>query len=211
MSRACRCAWSSTRRAHRTETARPWFSAKSANAFRGSNCFWADCRLQRLSGQKRRGQVAGTPARNREAHRRHERLRHPATVDGSSSKPILGSAGTGVWPRTTVPSPDTLAAFITSAAIQFGLRRLARERRLFESGSQPERGVDRRPRRVALGLRLQAGDMHHPEFCACRLGRCVLLACPALKFPCYFVPHRVPQIEGFVPVLAAVFTNKVHR
>jgi transposase len=82
-------------------------------------------RLQRPSGQGCRGQIAGAPARNRQAHRRHQRLRRPA--------PEMGRRANLPWfgrnrrlAKDYQNLAETLAAFVTLAAIQFAIRRLAR-------------------------------------------------------------------------------------
>jgi len=46
-------------------------------------------RLQRPSGQGCRGQIAGAPARNRQAHRRHQRLRRPAPEMGRRANLLM--------------------------------------------------------------------------------------------------------------------------
>ena len=60
-------------------------------------------RLQRPSGQGCRGQIAGAPARNRQAHRRHKRLRRPAPEMGRRANLLM------VWPqppsRQRLPEP----------------------------------------------------------------------------------------------------------
>src|SRR3984885_14726435 len=91
-------------------------------------------RLQRPSGQRRRRQIAGAPARNRQAFGRHQGfvvLPRRWVVERTFS-----------WfGRNRRPAKDyenlaeTLAAFITLAAIQFAIRHLARAQ-AFESGSQ---------------------------------------------------------------------------
>lgn len=83
-------------------------------------------RLQRSSGQCSGHQGAGSAPRNRQANRRHERVRGAAA-------PLGGRANLSWFGRNRRLDKDwenladTLRTFVTLAAIQLALRRLARK------------------------------------------------------------------------------------
>ena len=125
MSKACRCAWSSIPPACRIATARPSSSTRSANAFPGSNS----------SGPT----PATTLTRSKTPSRRSPGLRLEIVKRTDDMKGFV------VLPRRWVVErtfswfgrnrrlakdyenlADTLAAFVTLAAIQFAIRRFAR-------------------------------------------------------------------------------------
>jgi hypothetical protein len=117
MSKACRCAWSSTRRASRTATARqrfPWLEL-----------VWAD---SGYNAHQVKDAVAMSPGL---------RLEIVKCTDGMKGLVVLPRDGSSKWTfswfgRNRRQSKDfenlaeTLAAFVTLADIQLALRRIRR-------------------------------------------------------------------------------------
>ena len=87
--------------------------------------FWADAgynaRRSKTPSRDRRGSGSESSGA-----RTTQKASSCYPVDGSSSEPFPGSAATVAFAKDYENLADTLAAFVTLAAIQFAIRRLAR-------------------------------------------------------------------------------------
>ena len=82
---------------------------------------------KKVKGRKvHRRQIARSPARDRQTRRQQERLRRAASSMGRRAPTFSWFGRNRRLAKDYENLADTLAAFVTLAAIQFAIRRLAR-------------------------------------------------------------------------------------